>query len=157
MATLLLAWLASQITPAFVSRYFAPVLGATLLLAAWGCARSGIVGLAAIILSVLFVVHLASYVPQYKSDMRDVAAEVAPYLHQGDLVISGQPEQVPLAYYYLPSGLRYASTLGPSKDPSYADWVKALDRLKARPARRRRSTRCLLPSGPASRSCSCVR
>jgi len=89
----------------------------------------------AIILSVLFVVHLASYTPQYKSDMRDVAAEMAPLLHQGDLVVSGQPEQVPLTHYYLPSGLRYASTLGPSKDPTYADWVKALDHLKAaRPA-----------------------
>jgi hypothetical protein len=131
VATLALAWLASQVTPAFVSRYFAPILGATMLLAAWGCARSGIVGLVAIILSVLFVVHLASYTPQYKSDMRDVAAEMAPYLHPGDLVVAGQPEQVPLAYYYLPNGLRYASTLGPQKDPSYADWVKALDRLKA--------------------------
>jgi len=32
LATLLLAWLASQVTPAFVSRYFAPILGAILLL-----------------------------------------------------------------------------------------------------------------------------
>ncbi len=48
-ATLLLAWLASQITPAFVSRYFAPVLASILLLAAWGCARAGIVGLVAIV------------------------------------------------------------------------------------------------------------
>jgi mannosyltransferase len=135
VGTLLLAWLASQITPAFVSRYFAPVLGATLMLAAWGAARSGIVGLVAIILAVVFVAHVSSYVPTYKSDMRDVAAEVAPYMQQGDLVISGQPEQVPLANYYLPSGLRYASTLGRSKDPTYADWVKALTRLKnAHPA-----------------------
>src|SRR5437588_7131527 len=48
VATLLLAWLASQITPAFVSRYFAPVLAAIFLLAAWGCARAGIVGWVAI-------------------------------------------------------------------------------------------------------------
>ncbi len=135
VATLALAWLASQITPAFVARYFAPVLGATLLLAAWGCARSGLIGLTAIVLSVVFVAHYTSFTPEYKSDMRDVAAEVAPYLHPGDLVISGQPEQVPLAYYYLPGGLRYASTLGPKQDPSYANWVNALARLKAaRPA-----------------------
>jgi mannosyltransferase len=129
-ATLLLAWLASQITPAFVSRYFAPVLAAILLLAAWGCARSGIVGLVAIVLSVLFVINVSAYVPQYKSDMRDVGGEMAPLLHRGDLVIVGQPEQVPLAWYYLPSGLRYASTLGPVSDPRYMDWVYALRRLR---------------------------
>ncbi len=129
-ATLLLAWLASQITPAFVSRYFAPVLAPILLFAAWGCARSGIVGLVAIALSVVFVVHIASYAPQYKSDMRDVSAEMAPRLHPQDLVVVGQPEEVPLAWYYLPSGLRYANTLGPVSDPTYMNWVYALRRLR---------------------------
>jgi mannosyltransferase len=129
-ATLLIAWLASQVTPAFVSRYFAPVLGAILLLAAWGCARSGIVGLVAIVVSFVFVIHVSSYTPQYKSDMRDVAGEMAPLVHQGDLVLSGQPEQVPLAWYYLPSGLHYASTLGPVNDPRYMNWVYALKRLR---------------------------
>jgi mannosyltransferase len=134
VATLFLAWLASQITPAFVSRYFAPVLAAILLLAAWGAARSGIVGLVVILLSIVFVVHISSYAPQYKSDMRDVGGEMAPLLHTGDLVISGQPEQVPLMWYYLPNGLRYASTLGPVKDPTYMNWVFALSRLeKANP------------------------
>ncbi len=115
--TLLVAWLASQITPAFVSRYFAPVLGATFLFAAWGAARSGVVGLVAILLSIVFVVHLSSYTPQYKSDMRDVGGEMAPLLHQGDLVVSGQPEQTPLAYYYLPGGLRYATHARPRQGP----------------------------------------
>ena len=55
---------------------------------------------------------------------------MAPLLHQGDLVISGQPEQTPLAYYYLPGGLRYATTLGPVKDPTYMNWVYALRRLQ---------------------------
>jgi hypothetical protein len=129
-ATLALAWLASQVTPAFVSRYFAPVLAPIFLLAAWGCARSGIVGLAAILLSIVFVVHISSYAPRYKSDMRDVAAEVAPQLRQGDLVILGQPEEVPLASYYLPTGLRYANTLGPVSDSRYMNWVYALRRLR---------------------------
>jgi mannosyltransferase len=130
VATLLLAWLASQITPAFVSRYFAPVLAALFLLAAWGCARAGVVGWVAIALSIVFVVHITSYTPQYKSDMRDVGGEMAPLLHPGDLVISGQPEQVPLAWYYLPNGLRYASTLGPVNNPTYMNWVLALNRLR---------------------------
>jgi len=130
-ATLLLAWLASQITPAFVSRYFAPVLGAIMLLAAWGAARSGVVGLVAIVLSIVFVVHLSSYAPQYKSDMKDVGAEMTPLLHPNDLVVVAQPEQTPLTNYYLPAGLRYATTLGPVKDPTYMNWVYALKRLRA--------------------------
>src|SRR5947209_12396824 len=40
VATLLLAWLASQITPAFVSRYFAPVFASFFLLAAWCFSRA---------------------------------------------------------------------------------------------------------------------
>lgn len=136
VGTLLLAWLASQITPAFVSRYFAPVLAGIVLLAAWGCARSGVVGLVAIGLSVVFVANVSSYTPSYKSDMRDVAGEVAPYLHPGDWVVSGQPEQIPLAYYYLPRGVRYASPIGQVRDPSYMNWVDALNRLRdAQPAR----------------------
>ena len=102
--------------------------------AAYGASRSGIVGLVAIVLSVVFVVHLSSYTPQYKSDMRDVGGEMTPLLHQGDLVVVGQPEQTPLTYYYLPSGLRYATTIGPVTDPTYMNWVYALRRLRqARP------------------------
>jgi len=138
VATLALAWLASQITPAFVSRYFAPVLASMLLLAAWGCSRSGVVGWAAVLLSVLFVVHVSTYAHPYKSDMRDVAAEMRPYLHQHDVVLVAQPEQTPLAYYYLPGGpkyFKYVTTLGRVSDPTYMNWVYALSRLqKARPA-----------------------
>ena len=129
--TLLLAWLASQITPAWVSRYFAPVLGPILLMAAWGLARSGVVGAAALIASMLFLTNTASFTPQYKSDMRDVAGEMDPYLHTGDLVITAQPEQIALMWYYLPSGLQYASTIGRVSDPTYMNWVNALDRLQA--------------------------
>jgi hypothetical protein len=130
LATLLIAWLASQITPAFVSRYFAPVLASILLLAAWGASRAGIVGWVAVVLSIVFVVHISSYTPQYKSDMRDVGAEMAPLVHPGDLVLVAQPEQTTLAWYYLPDGLQYATTLGRVKDPTYMNWVFALDRLR---------------------------
>ncbi|MHB8657425.1 MAG: glycosyltransferase family 39 protein [Solirubrobacteraceae bacterium] len=130
VATLALAWISSQITPAWVSRYFAPILGSLLLLAAFGLARAGIVGAIALVLSVLFLANPASFAPQYKSDVRDVAGEMAPRLHPGDLVVVGQPEQVPLSWYYLPSGLRYANTIGPVPDPRYMNWVDALARLR---------------------------
>jgi hypothetical protein len=94
-------------------------------------ARSGVVGLAALVLSCVFLSHPSSYVPQYKSDMRDIAGEMTSRLHQGDLVITAQPEQIALMWYYLPSGLRFASTIGPVSDPRYMNWVNALDRLRA--------------------------
>jgi uncharacterized membrane protein len=133
--TLIIAWLASQITPAFVARYMAPVLAGILLLAAWGAARSGVVGLVCIALAVVFVVHVSSYTPRYKSDMGDISGEMSPLLHRGDLVLSAQPDSTPLAWYYLRPGLQYATTIGRVEDPSYMNWVDALKRLQhANPA-----------------------
>jgi hypothetical protein len=130
VATLLVAWLSSQITPAYVSRYFAPVLPAILLIAALGCARARVLGLVAVAATVLFLLHPSTFAYPHKSDMRDIAGQVNPQLHAGDLVVVAQPEQTPLAYYYLPAGLRYASTIGPVADPSYMNWVDALGRLQ---------------------------
>ena len=39
-------------------------------------------------------------------------------------------DSTPLGWYYLPAGLRYATTLGPVSDPSYMNWVDALTRLQ---------------------------
>jgi hypothetical protein len=130
IGTLACGWIVSRFSPAWQYRYFAPILGALLLLAAWGMSRAKGVGLIALILVVIFWINPASFTPQYKSDMKDVAAEMAARLHPGDLVVSGQPEQVPLTWYYLPSGLRFADTTGASKDPQSMNWVHALDRLK---------------------------
>jgi len=64
-----------------------------LLLAAFSSARAGIMGVVAIVLTIAFVADPASFSPQYKSDMRDVAGELAPYLRPGDLVVVAEPEQ----------------------------------------------------------------
>jgi mannosyltransferase len=130
VGTLGFGWLVSRFSPAWQYRYFAPILGALLLLAAFGLARAKGVGLIALALTVIFWANPASFTPQYKSDMRDVSGEIAPLLHQGDLVIVGQPEQAPLAWYYLPSGLRFADVTGPSKDPQSMNWVDALSRVQ---------------------------
>jgi hypothetical protein len=130
VGTLAFGWLVSRFSPAWQYRYFAPILPALLLLAGWGLARAKGVGLIALALTVIFWANPSSFTPQFKSDMRDVGGEMAPLLHQGDLVIVGQPEQVPLAWYYLPSGLRFADTTGPTTDPQSMNWVHALSRLE---------------------------
>jgi hypothetical protein len=112
----------------------APLLAAILLLAAWGMARSGVVGLVMIGLFLAFIVHISSYAPRYKSDMQDISGELQGQLHRGDLVVSAQPDSAPLAWYYLPAAqLQYATTLGRVSDPSYMNWVDALKRLQNTP------------------------
>jgi mannosyltransferase len=132
VATVLVAWIGSQVTPAFVPRYYAPLLAPTMLIAAWGAARAGFVGVIAIVLSVVFVAQLPGFgAPKYKSDMRDISGEMTPLLHRGDTVIVGQPESMPLAWYYLGSELHYVSTIGPVRDPRYMNWVNSVDRLRS--------------------------
>jgi mannosyltransferase len=130
VGTLGFGWILSRFSPAWQYRYFAPILPALLLLAAFGLARAKGIGLIALGLAVIFWANPKSYTPVYKSDMRDVAGEMAPRLHQGDLVVVGQPEQTPLAWYYMPSGLRFADTTGPTSDPQSMNWVHALKRLQ---------------------------
>ncbi len=63
--------------------------------------------------------------------MRDVAAELAPYLQRSDLVVVTQPEQAALAWYYLGSGLRWATAFGVDTHPTYMNWDDATARLQA--------------------------
>jgi hypothetical protein len=131
IGTLGFAWVASHVSPAWAARYFAPVLGSLLLLAALGMSRVRGVGVLALILVIVFWANPARLAPHYKSDMRDIAGELGPKLHRGDLVIDGQPESIPLAWYYLPAGLRFANAMGTPADPQSMNWVHALSRLKA--------------------------
>ena len=136
LATLALAWLLSQLSPAWNVRYFGAVLGPLLLAAAYGTSRAGVLGVVAVIAACLLAFRPQAYNYNNKSNMRDVAAYVRDQLRPGDAVLSMQPEQLPAVYYYLPGPFRYATTLGPSDDPQVMDWVDGLDRLKAaRPAR----------------------
>jgi hypothetical protein len=130
VAGLVLARVSSLITPIWVARYFAPLVAPLLLLAAFSCARARVVGLVAIVISVAFLADPSSFAPRYKSDMQDVAGEIGPLLHKGDLVVVAQPEQTPLASYYLPAGLRFVTTAGTVSDPSSMNWVNALQHLK---------------------------
>jgi mannosyltransferase len=131
IVTLAVAWLLSQFSPAWVTRYFAAVLGPLLLVLALGLARARALGIAALAFVIVFWANPSSYVDGYKSDVRDIGAEVGVQMHPGDLVLVGQPEQTPLVWYYMPAGLRYASTVGPVADARHMDWRDALDHLRA--------------------------
>jgi len=131
LVTLSLAWLLSQVSPAWASRYFAAMVGPLLLLLALGLSRAGRLGIVALFVICLFWIKPTQYVDGYKSDVRDIGAEVGGQVRTGDLVLVGQPEQTPLVWYYMPGGLRYADTIGPVSDPRHMDWVDALDKLEA--------------------------
>lgn len=131
VVTIALAWGLSQISPAWASRYFAAFLGPLLLLIALGLSRAGKLGLVALAVVCVFWIKPTEYVDGYKSDVRDIGAEVGAQMRAGDLVLVGQPEQTPLVWYYMPGGLRYSDTIGPVADPRHMDWVDALDKLEA--------------------------
>lgn len=127
---LLLARIAGFVAPVWAWRYFAVLVAPLLLLGALACARAKVVGVAAIVLCVAFLANPSSFAPSNKSDMQDISAEMAPYLHPGDVVLAGEPEETALSWYYLPSGLRFASLLGPVSRPAYMQWSGAMSALQ---------------------------
>ncbi|HEX8087186.1 MAG TPA: glycosyltransferase family 39 protein [Solirubrobacteraceae bacterium] len=130
-AGILLAFLASQVSPAFSNRYFSTFVGPLLLLAAAGLAHSARLGLVCFVLVCLYWFDDRSAQLQSKSNVRSVAASIQPLVTAGDLVVSTHPEQLPLLAYYLPDGVRYGTSMGPVEDPRVMDWRDALDRLRA--------------------------
>jgi hypothetical protein len=128
VVTIVSAWGAALISAAWTGRYLAVVLGPLLVLAAVGLARGGRLGMVGLAFVLLFWVTDGA--SPDKSNVRQIAAEVAPELHRGDLILSTHPEQVPVLSYYLPGGLRYATTLGRVQDVHVMDWRDALDRLE---------------------------
>jgi mannosyltransferase len=132
--TIVLAWLGSQVSPAWANRYLAAGIAPFLLLAAAGFANAGRLGLVGLALvAVLWAIDGA---PAQKSNVREVAESIAPSLRPGDLVVATQPEQVPVLHYYLPDGLRYATLTGAVRDTGVTDWRDGVERLEATSAPR---------------------
>jgi len=76
------------------------------------------------------VIWAADGAPSEKSNVREISEAIAPSLHPGDLVVSTQPEQVPVLHYYLPDGLRYATLTGAVPDVGVTDWRDGVERLE---------------------------
>jgi len=134
VATVLAAWLASLVSPAWASRYLAVALAPLLLLVTAGLAHAGRLGLAGALLVAL--IWAGDGAPAEKSNVREIASAVAPSLRPGDIVVSTQPEQVPVLSYYLPEGLRYATLWGPVEDVGVTDWRDGVPRLRGTTAQR---------------------
>jgi len=124
---ILTAWLVSQVSPSWATRYFAIVVGPLLLLSARGIVRAGRFGIAALAIVVFFWAGYGLH--DNKENARAIAAGLGA-LQPGELVISTHPEQVPVLRYYLGPGLRFATTLGPVGDQQAFDWVDAVARLR---------------------------
>ncbi len=74
--------------------------------------------------------------PPEKSNVSELAATLGPTVRPGDLVVSTQPEQIPVLAYYLGDDLRYATLWGTVPDLGVTDWRDGVQRLRATSARR---------------------
>ena len=92
-------------------------------------ARFGAVGLALVCL--LWLMDPIPTSLNTKSNVATAAAAVRPLLGRDPLVLSTQPEQVPVLHYYLPAARRYLTPLGAVPDPGIVDWRNALTRFDA--------------------------
>lgn len=133
--TLAIAWLFSQISPAWTTRYLGVALGPLLILAALGLARARTLGLVAF--AIVFVVWgiTQSGGLNNKSNAAELGAALQGRLQPGDLVVTLQPEQAPLMHYHLPGGLQgdlvEATQLGEVETKGVMDWRDAQERIEA--------------------------
>jgi mannosyltransferase len=137
IATLAVAWLFSQVSPAWTTRYLGVALGPILLLAALGLSRAGNLGLVALVIVLGVWAIPKTYGLKNKSNASDLRTAITTQglLRPGDLVISMQPEQTPLINYQLArlgsvNGLRYATPIGPVENPKVMDWTDSQERLE---------------------------
>ena len=129
VGTVLLAWLSSQASPAWANRYLAIGVAPLLLAGALGLASNRTrTAMVALVLVAIFWV--SSDAPSSKSNTRVVMGELAHRLQPGDLVVSTQPELIPVLNYYLPPGLDYATLTGRVPDVGVTDWVDGVERLE---------------------------
>jgi hypothetical protein len=127
----LIAFVASQISPAWASRYLAVALGPLLLFAAAVLVNAERLGLWAL---AIFIAICALPQPVHLTDTSDekvVAQDVKAFIQPGDLVLVTHPERVPIMRHYLGPQFRYADIFGPVKDAGVMDWRDAMDRMKS--------------------------
>jgi hypothetical protein len=154
VASILLAWVSSQINPAWANRYFAVFVGPLIILIGLGLVRYGTLGLVVLVVVLGFWVdgretqlrgkgNSFRVVTLLKQDKFGVERQSPNLLvREGDLVLNTHPEHGPVVRYYfdLRFGkelkLKWWDSLGPVTDPYVFDWRDAVDRLQASGPRR---------------------
>ncbi len=131
VATLAFAWMVSQFSPAWTTRYLGVALGPLLLLAAAGLSRAGKLGVVGLVIvcGIWMIPHTSNL--ENKSNAADLGAAVGNTLQKGDVVVTLQPEQHPLIHYNIPPGMKEATQIGAVETKGVMDWVDAEDKLKA--------------------------
>jgi mannosyltransferase len=128
VTTLLAGWLYSQVSPAWANRYLGVLVGPVLILSAAGVPRAGRLGIVALALVALFWGGFLA--DDSKANVREMAARFEKRVRPTDVILSTQPEQVPVLAYYFGRGHRYVTPLGPVREPRVMDWRDALPRLE---------------------------
>jgi mannosyltransferase len=131
LVALALAFVTSQASPAWTARYFAAMIGPLLLLAGGALARMQGLGLATMALLAALWLHPPTAKVNNKSDVHRVATLLEGRVAPGDIAVTTHPEQAPVAAFYFPKGLRWASGMGWFGDTRMFDWRDALDRYRA--------------------------
>ena len=129
VTTLVAAWIASQVSPAWAPRYLGVLVGPTILFVAGAVPRARRIGLAALVLLVAFWLPFAAVTRKENADV--IGQLYAPLIGKNDLIISSQPEQVPVLAYYLGHDKRYATPLGLTPETRVMDWRDVLPKLEA--------------------------
>jgi hypothetical protein len=128
--SVLFAFVASQISPAWAARYLSVALGPLMLFAAATLVNADKIGFWAL---AIFIAICALPQPVHLNDPSDekvVAHDVKAFMVPGDLVVVTHPERVPIMRHYLGPQFRYGDIFGPVKDPQIMDWRDALERMK---------------------------
>ena len=152
-ATLVVAWLVSQVSPAWTTRYLGVILGPLLLVGALGLSRAGKLGLVALVIILGVWSIPKTFGLTNKSNAADLRIFAVPELHANDLVLSMQPEQGPLLAYHLEDlggapKLRFGNVMGAVKNDRVMDWTDGYDRMKdATPAKNLQPLLATLPVG----------
>jgi mannosyltransferase len=135
--TVLFAWGASLVSPAWANRYMAVIIGPAVFLAGVLLTRAGRAPLVVLVLlCVVWGTNTQGARLRDKATPQAMVDAVAPELKTGDLVVSIHPEQLPVIAYGLrkdgvADGVRYATSLGRQRDVRLLDWRHAMDRLQA--------------------------
>lgn len=131
VATLVIAWLGSQLVRSWDPRYLGIVVVPSLALIGGALWRTRLTKVCVVVVALAMAGTAVPYLTRFdtnvklgKSNAVAALAVVRPTLRAGDLVIAAETSQLPVLAQYLKGvrGLRYANSLGLVKDPFVVNW-----------------------------------